>query len=257
MKGDTEVILMIIFFFCGAVFAVYAEELSILPFVNTIIAPLATLLAAFFGAKFAFQLQTEKQEKDRIYDEVKYGNKAIFEIIRTYNKFVSIRNQFIDPQRNNPLRHYFILPITGVDAHVTNIDFDSLAFLINTKDPDILNKLSAFQQEANSTIEVINQRSKMHFDVIQHAVEIAEKTHGSRLSEQQIDAEVGNRYKTVIKSSTDIMVECVDSVIALSEEHVKNLSELLKSTYKGHTIIKMEIPNESSNLTGAHNAQSS
>lgn len=210
-----------------------------------ILTSLTTLVAAFLGAKFAFQMQTKKQEEERIKSEVTAGNKAIFEIIRTYNKFVAIRNQFINPNRNNPARHYFIHPISGINNHITSIDYDSLSFLMNTKTPDILNKLSAFEQEANSTIEAINHRSKLHFDVIQPAIEKAENKHGPQLTEQQIDTSVGSRYMVTIKMSTDIMVECVDSVISLAETDIETLRNLLKQEYKGHNIIKMQILNKS------------
>jgi len=216
---------------------------------NFVLTSLTTLLAAYLGAKFAFQLQVKKQEQNKTDADVKNGNKTIFELIRTYNKFIAIRNQFINPQRQDPLRHYLIQPISGVDAHITDIDFDSLTFLIKTNNPDILNKLSSFQQEANSTVEAINQRSAIHFNVIQPAVERAEKAHGQELKEKQIDEAVGKRYSRTIKISTNTMIECVDTVILLSEEYIKELNELLKNKYKGHSIIKMEIPNKNIKAT--------
>ncbi len=222
-----------------------------------VITSLATLLAAYLGAKFAFKWQNQQLLEQKIADEVAAGNKALFEIIRTYNKFVAIRNQFINPHRNDPMKHYLIMPITGLDHHVTKIDYDSLIFLIQTKEPDLINQLSGFEQEANSTIDAINHRSMMHFDHVQPAIEEAENKYGSTLTQQQIDSAVGVRYKSMMEMSTDTMIECVDSVIALAENYISKLSGLLKHEFKGHNIIRMEVLKKSSNLTGAENAPSS
>ena len=224
--------------------------------VNFVITSLTTLLAAYLGARFAFKWQNQQLTEQKVRNEVAAGNKALFEIIRTYNKFIAIRNQFIKSERNKPMRHYRIMPITGLDNHLTRFDYDSLTFLIRTKDPDFINQLSGFEQEANSTIDVINHRSKLHFDLIQPAIEEAEKMHGQVLTGEQIDNAVGTRNKAMIKMSTDIMVECVDNLISLGQQYADKLSRLLKSEFKGHHIIRMEVLNKSPNQTGAQNAPS-
>lgn len=64
------------------------------------------------------------------------------------------------------------------------------------------------------------------------------------MTEEQIDSGVGTRNTQLITMATDIMIECVDNIIQTSESQVMELSELLKDKYKGHGIIKMEIPNK-------------
>ena len=191
MKGDTEVVLMILFFFVGAIFSVYAEEISILPFVNTLIAPFSTLLAAFFGAKYAFKLQAkQKQEEiDRI--NVEAGNKVIFKLIRLYNKFGAFKNQFIEPHRKDAGRRYFILPVAGFEGSDVHINYDSLSFIFNSDKLNILDKLSNFEKELTSALEVISRRSDHHYKIIQPAIEELEKTHGEKITLEQIDLKLG------------------------------------------------------------------
>jgi len=239
MKGDTEVILMILFFFSGAVFAVYAEEISILPFFDTLTAPLATLLAAFFGAKYAFKLQAkQKQEEiDRI--NVEAGNKVIFQLIRLYNKFGSFRNQFIEQYRHDPGRRYFILPVAGLEGSDIRINYDSLSFIFNSGKLNILDELSSFEQEITSAIEVISRRSEHHYKIIQPAIEEIEKTHGEKVTLEQIDSKLGKRETQIATISTDNMIMCVDGVMSYGALITK-LSDLLKELYKEHEIIGMK-----------------
>lgn len=142
MKGDTEVVLMIVLFFAGAFLAAFAEDISLLPFVNTLTAPLATLVAAFFGAKYAFKLQAKQKQEETDRLNVEAGNKVIFQLIRLYKKFSAIRNQFIEEHRNNPGRRYFIMPIAGLEINDPHINYDSLSFIFNSGELSILDELS-------------------------------------------------------------------------------------------------------------------
>ncbi len=211
---------------------------------STLISAVTTLLAAYFGARFAFKLQSQREDRVRIKEEVTAGNRAIFEIIRTYNKFCAVRSQFIDPFRSHPLKHYFILPASGLDHHKTYFDYDSLSFILDSKDPNILTSLASYELEANSTVEAINHRSKLHFEVVQPAIEEAAKKHGEKMTEEQIDIGVGIRNRQLIAMATDSMIECVDDVIQASESQIAKLNELLKDKYKGHGVLKMEILNK-------------
>lgn len=243
MKGDTEAVLMILFFFAGASFVAFAEEISLLPFVNTLTAPFATLLAAFFGAKYAFKLQEKQKQEEADRNNVEAGNKVIFQLIRLYNKFGAFRNQFIEPHRADPGRRYFILPVAGLEGSDTRINYDSLSFIFNSDKLNILDELSSFEQEVTSAIEVISRRSEHHYKIIQPAIENLEKTHGEKVTLEQIDSILGKRETQIATMSADNMIMCVDSVMAYGELITK-LSDLLKALYKDHTIIGIEIPNK-------------
>ncbi|MBY0475107.1 MAG: hypothetical protein K2Q13_08630 [Nitrosomonas sp.] len=240
MKGDTEVVVMIILFFAGAFFAAFAEDVSLLPFINTLIAPLATLVAAFFGAKYAFKLQAQQKQEETYRTEVEAGNKVIFQLIRLHNKFGAIREQFIEKYRDNSGRHYLIQPIAGLDIKDPHINYDSLSFIFNSGELNILTELSSFEQEIASAIEVISRRSDHHYRIIQPAVEQLEKEHGKEITLEKIDSILGKREAQIAKMSTDNMIMCVDSIMHYDKLIIK-LSNLMKGLYKGHTIISMSI----------------
>jgi hypothetical protein len=132
MKGDTEVVLMVAFFFAGAAMMAYAEQISATPFIDAILTSITTLAAAFFGAKYAFKLQLINHDQKVTKEQVEAGNKAIFELIRTFNQFYAIRNQLIEEHRNNSGRHLLILPMIG-NIHIIQLNFDDLAFIFGQR----------------------------------------------------------------------------------------------------------------------------
>lgn len=238
MKGDTEVVLMIVFFFAGAFFAAFAEEISLMPFANTIVASLTTLAAAFFGAKYAFKLQAKQKQEETDRTNVEAGNKVIFQLVRLYNKFGAIRNQFIEEHRNSPGKRYFIMPVAGLEINDPHINYDSLSFIFNSGKLNILDELSSFEQEVTSALDVISRRSEHHYNVIQPAIEKLEKTYGEKVTLDQIDSILGKRESQIAAISTDNMILCVDTIMNYDKTIIK-LSNLMKKLYKGHTIIEM------------------
>lgn len=232
---------MICFFFAGALLMAYAEDLSLIPYANTVLGAAATLVAAFVGARYAFKLQLANLENRATKDKVESGNRAIFELIRTYNQFLAIRNQFIDEHRENQARHLLILPMAG-NIHVLQLNFDELAFLFDSESPDLLGKLAMLQQRVASTIDVIAQRSRLHIEVFQPAVERLESRDGRTVTFGAMEQELGPRNTKVLKMLTDYMVSGVDEVLTDVENHISETHAILKNIFSEHRVIKMLKP---------------
>jgi len=130
-------------------------------YLSAILSALATLAAAFFGAKYAFDLQERRQARDTVLQQVTAANRLISALSRTRNKFVAFRAQFIEPHRGDSIRHFRIQPVSGVSGLGLRVDYDALDFFFASEDPDFLGRLSMVEQEVISTVELIEQRS--HF----------------------------------------------------------------------------------------------
>lgn len=244
MKGDTEVVLMIGFFIVGAALMAFAKDISMIPHVEAMLGAAATLIAAFVGAWYAFKLQLAHLEQRKTKEQVEAGNKAIFELVRTYNKFYAIKNQFIEEFRRNPARHVFIMPMAG-DIKPLQLNFDTLAFLFDSEDPNLLGRLAMFEQEVASTLGVIDQRSRLHADIVQPTVEKLERESGPLMSIEQIEKALGTRYSKTLKMLTDFMVDGVDGVVQAAEHHIGEMNRILRVKFPGHKVIGMVKPNQS------------
>jgi hypothetical protein len=219
--------------------------------IEILIASLATLAAAYFGAKYAFSLQNEMEKRESDSNDVKAANSAIFELARTYNKFTAIKRQFIDEHRGKADRHLLIMPVAGMSWEAPKFNYDSISFLFKSSDPNLLGTLSLTEQEIASTLDVIKQRSKMHVDVLQPAVEKLSQRVGDKVTLQQIENELGQRLSATLRMSTNFMIEGVDNVLAGCMEHMTKIKTETDKIYPGHVIIKMIPPEDLDHASGS------
>lgn len=229
------------------VFASVLVFVSVTPFFpadwGEIVPSLATLLAAFLGAMYAFKLQ-EKKEIEKVNDEqVRSGNRALFEVERVYYKFVSIRDQFVDKHRNEPDRHLVIRPIAGEECFTPEFDYDSLSFLFDSSDSSFLKELWMLEHDAKSIAITIRLRSEMQYDIIQPAVELVQKENaGKQIQADWVDDKLGSKDTQIIKMYTDNMINGVDNLVETSESMLKKLYSLLKEKHPSRMFIRMSLP---------------
>lgn len=214
--------------------------------IEILAASLATLAAAYFGAKYAFSLQNEKEKRTSDAADVKAANSAIFELARTYNKFLAIKKQFIDEHRGKAERHLMIMPVAGMSWEPPKFNYDTISFLFKSSDPNLLGTLPLVEQEIASILDLIKQRSAMHVDVLQPAVEKLSQRVGEQVTLKQIEDELGQRLAATLKMITDFMIQGVDNVLAGCMEHMTKIKFETDKIYPGHVVIRM-IPPESVN----------
>lgn len=214
---------------------------------------LATLAAAYFGAKYAFKLQSDKDKRASDAADVKSANSVIFELARTFNKFIAIKKQFIDEHRGKAERHLMIMPAAGMSWEPPRFNYDSISFLFKSSDPNLLGTLSLVEQEIASTLDVIKQRSTMHVEVLQPTIERLSQQVGEQVSLRQIEDALGQRLATTLRMSTTFMVDGVDNVLAGCKEHIEKIKAETQHLYPGHTVIGMIAPTdvEPENATAA------
>lgn len=205
---------------------------------------LATLAAAYFGAKFAFRLQSDKDMRASDAADVKSANSVIFELARTFNKFIAIKKQFIDEHRSKAERHLMIMPVAGMSWEPPRFNYDSISFLFKSSDPNLLGTLSLVEQEIASTLDVIKQRSTMHVEVLQPTIERLSQQVGEQVSLRQVEDALGQRHATTLRMSTTFMVDGVDNVLAGCKEHIEKIKAETQRLYPGHTVLGMITPTD-------------
>jgi len=139
---------------------------------------LATLAAAFFGARYAFRLQGRAQARRTVEERVAAGNRAIFVPICQFNTLKTFQNQIIDPIRDDPgafLNMRASLPFSHDNL---TVDFDSLSFLLETNHRQILGELFIEEERFRSAIQAINERSRIHLHICQPLLERAGVVEG-------------------------------------------------------------------------------
>jgi hypothetical protein len=199
----------------------------------------ATLLAAFLGAKYAFNLQNRRIDEENIESNVEAGNASIFAIINNYQKFVNFRDQFINVYRDNRNRHIIILPAVGMSRYM-QIEFESLRFMFKSKHVNLLSQLSLYQAEVESSLEVIQMRSELHSTSVQEKIEQAGLGNDDAIDLNEAERILGLRTYTTMLLLTNQMIDAIDRVIADSERLVPLLRKAMLDIYPGHAVVGME-----------------
>lgn len=207
---------------------------------ETIIGAIATLIAAFLGAFFAFRLN-EKREEIKIQEEhLGAANRAIFTLMRAYNYIAGYNKQYIAPHKDKPEAYVAIPPSIGNSNPEFKIDFDSISFLIPLKKSKILGDLAEFEVLFATIIEVLKTRNHILANIVQPAMEASGAKHGGDVYLDEIDEVIGDRISNTMKSLTGDLIEIMELGEERSEHLMQQLHETMVNLFPGKNVIRME-----------------
>ena len=241
LQGDKQILLAIVVGLLGFAMGLLSELNSMDFPLEAVTGPLMTLVAAFFGAWYAFKLHDNKDKRKRTEHDVKAANRAIFEISRHCNRLATYRKQFLEGKRNDPYRDYSILPVAGFSWENPEIDYDSLFFLFESSELDLVTEISSVEQEIISAVDVIRQRSEFHVKRLQPVIEKLEKQHGPTFSPNLISSALGPKDSRVLRMLTDYNYTCVDSAITEMQKVMEKLAGEVRILYPGHVVISFKL----------------
>ncbi len=207
------------------------------PLLSTLLSALATVVAAFLGAWYAFNLMDKDHQRKKRATAVASANRAIFTLMRQWNELNLIQRQLIDPIRSHPAKFVTLLPTLPLDYEHLKFDIDSLSFLLDTEYRQCLMDLLIAEEKFQTAVRVLNERSRLHFQTVQPLLERAGIIEGGDYTKQQIEVALGERRKVELSRLTDDVIEHVDHAIISLKETSDYLHTVLKRLYPKETII--------------------
>jgi len=209
-------------------------------FLTSYVPALATLVAAFYGAKYAFQFQKDKAKEDERRLNVVNGNSVIFTMMRMITILRNVQKQIIEPARSHPARFLQMRPTQYLGDDI-KLNIESLYFLLETDERNILNEVVIEEQCYLSALQSINERSRIHREEVQLVLEKAGVIEGSDYSLRQIENALGERLCKTLQIVTEDMVNDVDGTILSLKAVADKLRESLKRIYPDDKIIGFDI----------------
>lgn len=206
--------------------------------IEPILGSLSTLVAAFIGAWFAFGLESRRRDRETKNAHVISANLAIFSFTRAHNTFLNIKSQIIAEFEKHPARHHFIKPMMGDSLQKVQIDFSSLAFLLSTN-PDLLGEIAITEQDINGTIDLIRDRSKLHYEHLQPAIERLQREGRETITTEQIDAELGPRAAQQLILATGYMIDGINRAIESTKQMAITIADTARKDYPGQKFISI------------------
>ncbi len=203
---------------------------------------LATLLAAFYGAKYAFEFQRKKEAEDNKKKDLVNANIAIFNLMRMANSLLVFRKQIIDPFRGKPTAFLEIPPVLHAVGEDIKINPESLYFLLETKERNLLGEIIVEESRYLTAIQSINERSTLHRNEIQPLLERAGFPERGLFSLEQIEQALGSRMFVTINQATDQVIAHVDQTITSIQAVSNKLVDCLKNMHPDECVIRYYLP---------------
>ena len=205
---------------------------------------LVTLIAAFYGAKFAFSFQENKEKQEQKNKNVVSGNLAIFKLITMINALLSYQRQIIEPVRNKPTAFLEMTPTLKQMKDNISIDIDSLAFLLGTDDRNLIGELSVEESRYEAAIAAINDRSEVHRHEAQPTLDASKIKNGGDYSHEEIKDALGERLFLTLHQATDQVIYSVDTTIESLKDIANKLTKSLKKQFPSETILAVGMPED-------------
>lgn len=210
-------------------------------FLTSYVPALATLVAAFYGARYAFQFQKDKEKEDERKRNVVKGNTVIFNMMRMITTLRNVQKQIIEPARNRPARFLQMLPTLHLNDNDIKLNIESLYFLLETDERNILGEVVIEEARYRGALQSINERARIHREEVQPLLERAGIVEGSEYSLEQIENALGNRQYKIIQLATKEMINAVDETVVSLKAVADKLRASLKKVYPDEIIIGFEI----------------
>lgn len=119
-----------------------------------LINPIATLVAAFAGAWFAFLFERRQQYQKETARHVTAANKALYTSFNIWNVQAQLRKEVIDPFRNRPDAWLNMAATVPARYGLTSYDAEAMSFLLG-KEAEIYSKLLLEEQRIDLVIKMI------------------------------------------------------------------------------------------------------
>lgn len=118
-------------------------------------------LATLVGAIAAFGLEALRRHRKERQVQIEHFKQALFVLILQRTFLRILHAQQLTPLRDSPIRAYALRPILAVPPH-ERFDLPSLAFLLSSKEAQLLNTLGVAESQYRTVVALVQQRNALH-----------------------------------------------------------------------------------------------
>lgn len=202
----------------------------------------STILSTFVGASAAFHLERKQKKDDLIKMRVEIANRALFTLNRQLGILRGIRNQVINSVPNDSMR-WITMP-AWLPRNYDHLRFNigELAFLFDSKDPNVLNDIMLEEDRFFEAINTLNERSHYHRVELQPLlVRLGIQNNAAYIVgelEEKLGHDVVGNMKTLTQALSEHVPEGMEGIRNIYDKLRAILVELLPE----EKIIKLQFP---------------
>jgi hypothetical protein len=203
------------------------------------------VLGTGLGAFLVFQFerrQRRREEWDRHYLAAKYAH---FVLLQQYSLLRNLTAQHLAALADNENRWWMLHPILSPPQSFS-LDFDSLAFVLRSSDPDLLNRLAVTQERISTLMRLLEQRSNLHAQ-FQERTGILQKEgafpEGMFSLADLTPDKIGGPLLAQLRGATDYLFEGVPEAQEYITARLKEIENFMRHEFpKGRPPSYQELP---------------
>ena len=168
---------------------------------QSLIPPIATLLAAFAGAWFAFLLQDKKHKREERKKQRAAVSKAIFTISRLWNMLVQYQREIVEPIRQVATPWLHMQATIEHQFQNESFDADDLLFLLDTDHANFLSQLLLEESRCSIVLGLIAERSNLVLERLHPMMEKLGYDRGDEVRLKELEDQLGPDLTNKLKES--------------------------------------------------------
>lgn len=204
-----------------------------------ILSAIATLLAAFMGAWFAFKLEEDHRKEEQDKKNISACCKAIFILSEQFKMLDKFQKEEIKPIKGKSDIWLEMEPLAHMDHKTLKFNIENLQFILDTTHKDILSQLLSQDELFHKTISMINMRSQL----------LLEKLPPEFIQNMKINIKQGTleslepgklENKRRLENLTNKIIQHVNEAIASTKKFHKIFIKAVKDIYPESNPISFE-----------------
>jgi hypothetical protein len=225
-------------------------------YLDEIITALATLVAAFGGAWFAFLLQNKKEKKKEIKENVTALNKVQINLTQQLNALTILNKDFVQPAKKHPIEWLAIPAIPKRDYSKLQIDAGSLAFLVEKGSASLISEILVVEEKFKEVINVLNLRSDVHVQQLQPKLAKMGFIEGKpfHLPLEEVERELGVQLVGTLNRLTNDLIRSTEDAIQSHENIIQAVKSTGKQIFPTNRIVEFQYTKKKEKYNKANSA---
>ena len=230
MKDLRNPVALLVLILVAAAFSAPFGTSHLATFAKDFLPAVATLVAAYAGAWYAFSLNQEATAKDLRSKQAGVGARAMFVLWRQINAIAQVQEDVVNKYRNYPPAPLAMPPVVHPFDDSVRLDIDGLAFLLDHGKSELLANLCIAETRYTQAVGCIRRRSLLHMNEVQPKIE-GKKPPDRNLSPDELRELIGTRLFHQLVEQTNSVISLTDDAVETLEAVATDLHAALRSVF--------------------------
>lgn len=210
---------------------------------SAILAGISTLIGAFY----AFRLSERKEKEGERARRIHALNKALFSLGRQVNAIQYIREE-VSAFDTDEKRLFGCKAAMPPDFSDVRVDFESLSFLLDSHDPDLLLRLTVEQDGFHLVMRAISLRAQYFVDQFQPAI-MASGIMPGPFTFNDAREKIGSLVFDSALNYTTSMFTALDEALPRLQKIFLELEDLSRQLYPGERFLRLRVKKDKTRHT--------